>query len=476
MNWLNGLFKNQKGVFLVFTAVLLPIIFACAGLAMDLGNAFAHKSKLQNAADAAVLVYGKIDYGNNKEPETAEQYMKANGEANKMYKITERPLTGTGDANSVLLSLYASEDVPTTFMRMFGFDKVPVSVVATCKVQKKSNKSSGVFKYAFIGANTKDATQSLNGEETPSIYLHGGFYHIEGKVHTNGAIRLDGNVSGRDGQRLVFVDPGKFSTSMPDDEHLWYWSQAWPGEEPKELHTNDIPDPNNPGLFKNFRRFGYYDGTKWGQDVLAANTYQPNMDVSLNQQNSETAAIYDYVENLRKQHVDDPNDKNQMKTDTYVKTDGNYSSTKEYEKWDGWGTYRVVISDGDIDLSNANQIDFNAKNVVLISLHGNVIVRTGKNIKALVYAPNGNFYFNGPTSGEAVFEGSVVAKGIYCDTHNLTFKWNDFDFPNDDGSSGNSGSSSGGSISSGSAGTIGKVTLHADQDSNYGNESTLWGS
>ena len=28
----------QKGVLLVFTALLLPVVFACAGLAVDLGN------------------------------------------------------------------------------------------------------------------------------------------------------------------------------------------------------------------------------------------------------------------------------------------------------------------------------------------------------------------------------------------------------------------------------------------------------
>ena len=157
MDWLKRRIKNQKGVFLVFTAILIPIVFACAGLAMDLGNAFAHKSKLQNAADAAVLVYGRFDYGNSgQKPENAEVYMKANGAANRIDKVTERSLSGTSDANNVLLSLYASEDVPTTFMRMFGFDKVPVSVVATCKVQKKTqSKGSGVFGYSFIGASTK---------------------------------------------------------------------------------------------------------------------------------------------------------------------------------------------------------------------------------------------------------------------------------------------------------------------------------
>lgn len=32
----------QKGVLLVFTALLLPVVFACAGLAVDLGNMYVH--------------------------------------------------------------------------------------------------------------------------------------------------------------------------------------------------------------------------------------------------------------------------------------------------------------------------------------------------------------------------------------------------------------------------------------------------
>ena len=45
----------QKGSLLVLVAVLLPILFACAGLAMDLGSIYSYKSNLQNAVDSAAL-------------------------------------------------------------------------------------------------------------------------------------------------------------------------------------------------------------------------------------------------------------------------------------------------------------------------------------------------------------------------------------------------------------------------------------
>lgn len=142
MNWLNRLFKNQKGVFLVFTAVLLPIIFACAGLAMDLGNAFAHKSKLQNAADAAALAGAKT-FAVNKE--TIDKHPLADamavGYANTNYQkeIPEgnRKLQAQTKDEKSYYRVFLKDDVPVTFMRMLGVGptmEVSVDAIATIPV------------------------------------------------------------------------------------------------------------------------------------------------------------------------------------------------------------------------------------------------------------------------------------------------------------------------------------------------------
>lgn len=47
--------EGQRGALLVLFALLLPVFFACAGLAVDLGNMYSYKSNLQNAVDAAAL-------------------------------------------------------------------------------------------------------------------------------------------------------------------------------------------------------------------------------------------------------------------------------------------------------------------------------------------------------------------------------------------------------------------------------------
>lgn len=49
------LFTNQKGTLQVLTAIMLPLLLASMGIAVDLGRLYAEKAKLQNLADAAVL-------------------------------------------------------------------------------------------------------------------------------------------------------------------------------------------------------------------------------------------------------------------------------------------------------------------------------------------------------------------------------------------------------------------------------------
>ena len=52
-------FKKERGSIFVLTALLLPIMFGCLGIAYDVGTLYMHKSRLQNVADAAALAGGR---------------------------------------------------------------------------------------------------------------------------------------------------------------------------------------------------------------------------------------------------------------------------------------------------------------------------------------------------------------------------------------------------------------------------------
>ncbi|BAL81739.1 hypothetical protein SELR_00310 [Selenomonas ruminantium subsp. lactilytica TAM6421] len=45
----------EKGTVLVFVALALPFLILFAGMAIDIGRGYLHKSYMQNAADAAAL-------------------------------------------------------------------------------------------------------------------------------------------------------------------------------------------------------------------------------------------------------------------------------------------------------------------------------------------------------------------------------------------------------------------------------------
>ena len=51
--------KKERGSIFVLTALLLPIMFGCLGIAYDVGTLYMHKSRLQNVADAAALAGGR---------------------------------------------------------------------------------------------------------------------------------------------------------------------------------------------------------------------------------------------------------------------------------------------------------------------------------------------------------------------------------------------------------------------------------
>lgn len=486
MNWLNRLFKNQKGVFLVFTAVLLPIIFACAGLAMDLGNAFAHKSKLQNAADAAALAGAHVYYtdASSVRP-NAETYQKINYPQNggKIDDIEIWGLNGNVD-NGILLTVCASDEVETTFMKLLGFNTVPISVKATCKVTPPP-PSGDIFDYAFIAGNNSKVDSAQPWNTDWAMKFDTAKSRIKGAVHTNGPISISDNVD-NNSERYVLVEPGKFSTSLKSDDELWAGRREPVGpdehdkgtnRDPAILHKNDlkIQNPWNPSqaAYRYYYRMGYDDGgkTPWGDDVVASGGNSLN--ISISKDNLMTKEVYDFVEKKRLEGTHD---------DIYVDTDGNYSASDNlYTGWDkgfkdDYKPHRVIIADGNINIY-PHHMSKDAMPMVIISLHGNVQITdlgVDYGMKALIYAPNGTVTYNTQSNTKArSFEGSIVAKRIYANSDGMKYTWNRFGFDSDGVHSSGSGGSSGESSGSTGIGGTGSVILYPEDYTSYSKVADL---
>lgn len=491
MTFLNRLLsriKNERGAYMVFFAILIPILFACAGLAVDLGNGFARHARLQKAADAAVLaaayVYDKNDVTDLKT--VAHTYLEANLYADtamrdnyKIDKITKRVYgDGTDETKGVLLSLYVSQNVDTTFMRILGLQKIPVSVEATARLVPDSpiTGDPGVFGFTMVAgySGPVDNPGVLNKN---AIYINSDNVYIHGKIHSNGPISIDHNNSGD--KRSVFIEKGAFSSSAKTDLELWSNRQnvTWEHENntgPKDngFYNNDTmlrpPGHQDPGLWVHFNRFGYDDGTSQGQDVLASNTYVDKINIAMEKDNSSVEKVYQYVEKYRNEfsptgglYRKDESSCKSGEESIYLDTDGHYDSAGSGRGFsvENDKQYKIIITDGDINVKQGN-CNTSWTNMTIISLHGNVTVNANEmndRFKAIIYAPNGCVrYYH-----KVAFEGSIVAKHIYTDVWDRSFYWNPFQF-GDHGESGDSGSSG----TTGSGG-VKQVKLHSNEDKDY---------
>lgn len=125
---------KQKGGVFVLTALALPFFLACVGLAIDVGNLYIHKSRLQNAADAAALAGGR-EFANKQE--TVDAHPNADTEA-QSYTALDMATLGGGtlsdqkykaqqtDEDTILYGVRLTETVPLYFMRIFGMTDTPV--------------------------------------------------------------------------------------------------------------------------------------------------------------------------------------------------------------------------------------------------------------------------------------------------------------------------------------------------------------
>ena len=468
LNRLRSSLKNERGAYMVFFAILIPILFGCAGLAVDLGNGFARHARLQKAADAAVLaaayVYDKDDVTDLKT--VAHTYLEANLYADtamrdnyKIDKITKRVYgDGTDETKGVLLSLYVSQNVDTTFMRILGLQKIPVSVEATARLVPDSpiTGDTGVFGFTMVAGYSGPVENSWDLNKN-AIYINSDNVYIHGKIHSNGPISIDHN--NIEDKRSVFIEKGAFSSSVQTDLDLWS----------NRIIYNQPPGHQDPGSGAHFNRFGYYDGTSQGQDVLASNTYVDKIiNIAMEKDNSSVEKVYQYVEKYRNEfsstgglYRKDESSCKSGEESIYLDTDGHYDSAGSGRGFsvENDKQYKIIITDGDITVKSGN-CNTSWTNMTIISLHGNVTVNANEmndRFKAIIYAPNGCVrYYH-----KVAFEGSIVAKHIYTDVWDRSFYWNPFQF-GDHGESGDSGSS--GTTASGG---VKQVKLHSNEDKDY---------
>ena len=175
--------KNERGAYMVFFAILIPILFGCAGLAVDLGNGFARHARLQKAADAAALA-GAAAFAMNQE--TVDSHPKADAQAETYAKVNwgngrasfqKRPQAQTVDGVSYYRVLL-QESIPTTFIKFVGIkeDLFNIEAEAVAVIPTKSNEqlkfdSLASFSGSMSGTfNNNNGTDNGNNNPIASTY------------------------------------------------------------------------------------------------------------------------------------------------------------------------------------------------------------------------------------------------------------------------------------------------------------------
>jgi formylmethanofuran dehydrogenase subunit C len=200
--------NNQRGSIATITALCLPVLLGIAGLAIDVGNLYWEKTKLQTAVDAAVLGGGQELPDTLRATSQAQQSISNNSQSPANATIT---FTN----NNLQINVSMTNHVSTYFMGLFGINTVAVSVSAAGVM----NGPGGPFNYAIF-----------SGSQTIDLILNGSGYVVKGSVHTNKNLIINGssiNISGAveavgtvtlNGSGIVVgsQQPNASNISMPD--------------------------------------------------------------------------------------------------------------------------------------------------------------------------------------------------------------------------------------------------------------------
>lgn len=135
-----SLLKDERAsTYPLLAAALVPLM-GFVGTGLDLGRAYMASSRLQSAVDAAVLAAVRIEQihpgvGTTPGPRTTDTVAAfLNGNMPTGYAgITRQPpnLTVTRNGEEITVELTVLGEVPTTLMRIFGYNNMPVRATAT---------------------------------------------------------------------------------------------------------------------------------------------------------------------------------------------------------------------------------------------------------------------------------------------------------------------------------------------------------
>ena len=159
-------FRNEDGSVLILTAIFMVCIVGFLGFACDVGMFLLQKSAIQTAADcAAVAGIAQLNYAavEGTSVETAARAAAAqngftHGQNGVTVTVNTPPSSGPYAGTSGYVETIVARQVPTAFMRLFGYNSIGVSARAVA--------GTGGGQGCIFALGTSNTAISLSGGAT----------------------------------------------------------------------------------------------------------------------------------------------------------------------------------------------------------------------------------------------------------------------------------------------------------------------
>jgi Flp pilus assembly protein TadG len=190
--------QEERGVVLILVALLIVPLLLVIAVGIDFSQSLIVKRQLAAAVDAAALAIGtdKDEEDQVRLDEKAEAYIKAHYPNSSIGELKEFRVTRVTNADSdIEVDVSAVADVPTSFMRLGGVDKLTVGV--SSKVVRRDRKLEVVMVLDNSGSMAiggkmqamKDAANglvnTLYGDQATSDNIRIGLVPFTGAVNVN---------------------------------------------------------------------------------------------------------------------------------------------------------------------------------------------------------------------------------------------------------------------------------------------------
>lgn len=221
----HGPMTDRRGAVAVIFALSAIPLMLFAGLAVDISRAYTIRARLASALDAAGLAVGSSQGTEAELEDRFDKFVAANIPPDIMAMTRDLDVV-PGDT---LISVTGAADVPTTFLKLVGYDSIPVS--ASAEITRETTGIEVVMALDNTGSMGGSKLSSLKTAATDLVNILFGPDATSDTVKV-GLVPFAGSVN---------IGPGNEALTTGADAFDW-GSTEWAGCVEARPHPYDVQD------------------------------------------------------------------------------------------------------------------------------------------------------------------------------------------------------------------------------------------